>query len=255
MDEQTIKTRREIEIMAEGGRILGNIRDKIAAAVRPGVEVSELENTAERLIKKSGGQASFKMVPGYHHATCININDVVVHGIPDKTIIQAGDKVGIDVGLYYKGFHTDTATTVIVNGNSNSNKFLNTGKVALKKAIEQAKPGKRVADISRVIQETVEQAGYSAIRALTGHGVGKNLHEEPAIPCFITGKYEHSPVLSEGMVLAIEVMYNAGSPDVAYKNDDGWTIVTADGKISGLFEQTVAVTKSGPVILTGTEYL
>ncbi len=251
MDKLTIKTEGEIKIMARGGQILGNIRDTLAFAVKPGIRTMDLEKMASDMIEKAGGKASFKMVPGYYWATCINLNDVVVHGIPDETVIRDGDKVGIDVGLFYKGYHTDTATTVIVN--SNSNKFLDTGKLALKTAIEQAKPGKRVADISKAIQETVEAAGYSAVRALTGHGVGKNLHEEPAIPCFVVGKYEHSQVLQTGMVLAIEVMYNAGIFEVVYKNDDGWTIATADGKISGLFEQTVALAQSGPVILTGTE--
>ena len=239
--------------MAQGGQILGNIRDTLASAVKPGIKTKDLEKMASEMIEKAGGQASFKMVPGYHWATCINLNEVVVHGIPDETVIGDGDKVGIDVGLFYKGYHTDTATTVMVNNNGKSNKFLDTGKLALKTAIGQVKPGKRVFDVSKAIQDTVEASGYSAIRALTGHGVGKNLHEEPAIPCFVVGKYEHSQVLQTGMVLAIEVMYNAGVFEVVYKNSDGWTIATADGKISGLFELTVALTQSGPVILTGTE--
>jgi methionyl aminopeptidase len=259
MDKQTTKTTEEIKIMTEGGRILRNIRDMVAAAVKPGVKTIELEKMANKIIEKAGGKPSFKMVPGYHWATCINLNDVVVHGIPGETVIREEDKVGIDVGLFYKGFHTDTATTVIVNSNptsleaslgARSNKFLDTGRLALKRAIGQARPGKRVADISEAIQKTVETAGYSAVRALTGHGLGRNLHEEPAIPCFVVGEYEHSPILLPGMVLAIEVMYNEGGWEVVYKNDDGWTISTADGKISGLFEQTVAITQSGPVVLT-----
>jgi methionyl aminopeptidase len=249
MDKLTIKTPEEVKVIAEGGHMLSEIREAIATAVRPGIKTIELEKIACDLIEKTGGQASFKMVSGYYHATCLNINDVVVHGIPGEYRICEGDKVGIDVGLFYKGFHTDTSTTVMEN-HKNTN-FLETGKLALKKAIMEAKPGKRVADISRAMQETVEAAGYSAVTALTGHGIGRNLHEEPAIPCFVVGKYEFSPLLTEGMTIAIEVMYNEGVSDVVYKNDDGWTIATADGKISGLFEQTVAVTNSGPVILTG----
>jgi methionyl aminopeptidase len=254
MDKLSIKTEEEIRMMAEGGKKIAEIRDQISELVKPGITTGELDRKADELIEKAGGQASFKMVPGYRWATCINLNDVVVHGIPGDQVIKRGDKVGIDVGMFYKGFHTDTATTVKVKSKSEKDieieNFLETGRKALNKAIEQAKPGKRVMDISRAIQETVEEAGYSVVTALTGHGVGRNLHEEPPIPCFVLGNYEHSPQLVIGTVLAIEVMYNAGKSEVAYKNDDGWTIVTADGKISGLFEHTVAVTKSGPVILT-----
>lgn len=234
--------------MTEGGKILHEIKLALIAAVKPGVTGLDLENLAMKLIKQAGAEASFAKVPGYKWATCININDVVVHGIPNITKFKDGDCVGIDVGLFYKGFHTDTSTSVMV-GNHTSN-FLNIGKKALKLAIAQAKIGKRVADISKAMQTNVEKAGYSAIRALTGHGIGKNLHEQPYIPCFEMGKYSDSPKLVEGMIIAIEIIYNAGTSDVVYKNDDGWTIATADGKISGLFEETVAITNDGPVILT-----
>lgn len=240
--------------MAEGGKKLGEIRKRIAQMVRPGVKTIELDKAAEEMINEAGGKPSFKMVPGYHWTTCINLNDVVVHGIPDNGLIKAGDKVGIDMGMLYKGFHTDTATTVKVKSKSEKDAetefFLDIGKKALNKAIEQVRPGKRVMDISEAMQKTVEGAGYTVVTALTGHGIGRNLHEAPPIPCFKLGRYEDSILLTPGMAVAIEVMYNMGTADVAYKNDDGWTIVTADGKISGLFEHTVAVTKSGPVILT-----
>lgn len=245
MTKMTIKTGEEIKVMAEGGARLAEIRNKIVGAVKPGVTGIELDQLADKLITKAGGKASFKMVPGYRWATCININDVVVHGIPDGYKIKAGDKVGIDVGMFYKGFHTDTSVTV-----GGPEEFLEVGRRGLKKAIEEARVGKRVADVSAAMQETAETAGYSVVRALTGHGIGHDLHEEPAIPCFILGEYKHSPKLTAGMVLAIEIMYNAGSAEVVYKSDDGWTIATKDGKISGLFEETVAVTEHGPVILT-----
>ena len=234
--------------MAEGGAKLAVIRQKIADAVKPGITTKELDIIAQKLIDQSGGEASFKRVAGYHHATCINVNEVVVHGIPSSRKLVVGDIVGIDVGLFYKGFHTDCATTVAVG--TKTSKFLETGKAALRLAIEEAKPGRRIIDISKAMQNSVEEAGYSAVRALTGHGVGHELHEEPAIPCFTVGKKENSPKIVPGMVLAIEVMYNAGVAEVAYQNDDGWTIATVDGKISGLFEETVAVTPSGPMVLT-----
>lgn len=255
MDKLTIKTDNEIEIMAAGGKSLGKIRDRAVQMIKPGMTTGQLDKEVEKLILEAGGKPSFKMVPGYHWATCVNLNEVVVHGIPGNEVIKPGDKVGIDMGMYFQGFHTDTATTIITNNKSQMTNhklftFLETGRKALKKAIAQAKPGKRVADISRAMQEQIEEAGLSVVTALTGHGIGKNLHELPPIPCFQLGKYKDSLLLEPGMVLAIEVMYNQGNADVVYKNDDGWTIVTADGKISGLFEHTVAIRESGPVILT-----
>lgn len=250
-----IKTAEEIAVMAEAGRRLAMVRDELARAVKPGITKLKLERLADQLIKKQGGVASFKMVPGYYNATCISINEEVVHAIPKEVQIRSGDVVGIDVGLFYKGWHTDTAVTVVACGDKSKptreiERFLNVGKEALAKAISKASPGNRVADISAAMQDTVEKAGYSAVKALTGHGVGRELHEEPAIPCFVVGEYKHSTILLEGMVIAIEVMYNQGTDEVVYKDRDGWTIITADGKISGLFEETVAVTKNGPVILT-----
>lgn len=249
MPKITIKSAEELEIMRIGGRKLAVIRKAVADAVRPGITTAELDRIADDLINQSGGKASFKMVPGYHHATCININEVVVHGIPGKNIIREGDIVGIDVGLFYKGFHTDAAVTVGVNPDGKIEQFLSVGRTAVKKAITQVKPGKKVSDLSQAMQETVEKAGLSVVRSLTGHGVGKQLHEEPVIPCFVT-EDELPVVLREGMVLAIEIMYNAGTYEVVYKNNDGWTIATADGKISGLFEESVAVTRDGPEVLT-----
>jgi methionyl aminopeptidase len=173
----------------------------------------------------------------------------VVHGIPGKYRFKKGDKVGIDVGMFYQGFHTDTSTTVAIDTHEHDH-FLEVGRKSLKKAIEQAKPGNRIMDISTMMEKVVVEAGFSPVRALTGHGIGRQLHEEPAIPCFVVGNPKHSPKIVVGMVLAIEVMYNAGDFEVVYKNDDGWTIATADAKISGLFEDTVAITENGPVILT-----
>ncbi len=249
MYKLSLKTPGEIKIMAQGGKKLHQVKQKLVQSVKPGVTGVELDHLATELITAAGGQPSFQMVPGYHWATCINTNDLVVHGIPNTTKLKTGDVVGIDVGMYYHGFHTDTSITVLVGSSTASTqKFLDTGKKALNKAISLAKSGHKVASVSAAMQTTVEAAGYSVVTALTGHGVGRQLHEEPAIPCFVVGK--HSPKLVVGMVLAIEVMYNLGGSEVVYLNDDGWTIATADGKISGLFEETVAVTANGPVVLT-----
>lgn len=250
-----IKNQAELALMAEGGKRLGEIKAELASMAQPGISTGELDSAADKLIKKSGGEAAFKKVPGYHHATCISVNDEVVHGVPGGYVLKEGDVASIDVGLVYKEWYTDTSTTVIVKGpkyvvKTGVVKFLEIGRLALNRAIAEARPGKRVMDLSRAMQTTVEGAGYSVVRALTGHGVGRALHEEPAVPCFVLGKYENSPKLVPGMVVAIEIMYNAGKAEVVYKNDDGWTIATADGKISGLFEETVAVSDTGPVVLT-----
>lgn len=245
-----IKTEAEIEIMRQGGRKLAGIRASLLEKVDEGVSAWEIEELATSLIKKEKAEASFKMVPNYRWATCVNINEGLVHGIPKKeTVFKKGDVVSVDLGIYYKGFHTDTSFTKAINPDRKVANFLQAGKVAIKKAVDKARPGNLVYDVSKAIERTVESAGFSPIRALVGHGIGRALHEEPRIPCFAPGTKDGSPELSVGVVLAIEVMYSMGKPDVVL-NNDGWTISTADGKISALFEDTVAVTKKGPLVLT-----
>lgn len=257
MQKFELKTEKEIEIMKIGGQKLAVIRDTLADCVKPGMTALQIDKLADDLINKSGGKASFKMVPGYRHATCININEEVVHAIPTERLILKNDVVGIDVGLYYEGFHTDTAITVRASSgphilNPRIDKFLNAGKKAVRDAIKMVKAGNKISDLSAAMQKAIETPGYSVVRVLTGHGVGRNLHEEPAIPCFVSGSLESNRKLETGMVLAIEIMYNEGSGEIVYKNSDGWTLISADGKISGLFEDTVAITARGPVVLTQT---
>ena len=246
-----LKSPREIEIMREGGKRLRKVLERIVGEVKPGVSKLKLEEAAVREIKAQGGQASFKMVSGYKFATCLTINNEVVHGLPNEAICKEGDIIGIDVGLYYQGFHTDLATTIKVGKTKNAeiDRFLEVGRATLNKAIKQAKVGNFVGNISLTIEEEIKGARYKPVMVLTGHGVGKNLHEDPAIPCFLDQKREKTPKLKAGMTIAIEVIYNLGSPKVVLEDDD-WTISTWDGKISGLFEETVAVTKDGPLVLT-----
>ena len=249
-DNIKIKTEAEIRVMAEGGRILGKIKNELMAKIVEGENAGSIEDLADSLIKQNGAKASFKMVKGYSWATCVNVNDGVVHGIPRKSIIfKKGDIVSVDVGLFYKGFHTDTSISCAIGANSNTKAFLSVGKAALKNAIAAAREGSRIYDISEAMQDTIEKAGYSSIRALVGHGIGRNLHELPQIPCFVAGERKDSPKILSGFVLAIEAMYAQGLPEVIIAND-GWTIKTKDGKIAGLFEETVAVTNSGPIVLT-----
>lgn len=245
-----VKTKQEIRIMADGGKKLSRVKEKLKAKIDFGINAQEIEKLADELIEKESAKPSFKMVKGYSWATCINVNEGIVHGIPKKTIIfRKGDIVSIDVGLFYKGFHTDTSFSIAIAPDRETKLFLKKGREALNMAIQKALPGNRVYDISKAMEDTFKKAGYSPIRALVGHGIGRRLHEAPQIPCFTSGKRKNTASILEGAVLAIEAMYSRGKPEVAL-NSDGWTIKTRDGKIAGLFEETVAVTEHGPKILT-----
>jgi methionyl aminopeptidase len=249
-----IKTPEEIKIMAEGGLMLSNVNKGLKKAIKVGVSAWDIELLANDLIKKQGGEPSFKKVEGYSWATCINLNDGIVHGIPKKDMVfKKNDLVSVDCGVYYNGFHTDSSFSVGVEPDATVSKFLDVGRSALKKAIAQAKPGKRVYDISEAMEATLRSSNLTPVRALVGHGVGRELHEEPSIPCFTYGRRLDSPELMEGFVIAIEAMYTLGTSDLVLESD-GWTISTSDGKISGLFEETVAVTKDGPMVLTNEDW-
>ncbi len=235
--------------MQEGGRKLAQIRRQLAEAVKPGVTPLDIENLAVKLINKSGGQASFKMVPKYHFATCINVNDSLVHGIPTNTPFKDGDLVSLDLGLYYRGYHTDTSTTVVAGQSTPQlDQFIKVGLKALKNGIKAAQAGNRISDISRAVQTTIEKSGYSVVRDLTGHGIGKLLHEDPYIPNF-TDHRHHDPELKVGQTLAIEPMYTMGDYRIVVGSDD-WTISTADGSLAALVEDTIAITENGPIVLT-----
>ena len=249
-----LKSKKEIEIMAEGGRILNEVMRILLKNIDVGISMIELDKLAESEIRKRNAAPSFQMVPGYKWSICACVNEIVVHGIPDIYQARPGDVVGIDLGVYYKGFHTDCSWTVHLikdnDGNEKIAAFLDTGKIALDKAIEAAIVGNYIYDISRAIQTTVEKANYFVVKSLIGHGIGRNLHEPPEIPGFIKGKRENTAKIEAGLTMAIEVIYNLGTPEVDFKREDGWTIQTRDGKISGLFEATVAATDHGVILLT-----
>lgn len=246
-----IKTSEEIEIMKKSGKILHLVLEKLYESTKEGIKLIELDKLAEELIAQNGGRPSFKTVENYKWTICACVNDVVVHGIPTEYTIKKGDVVGIDCGVLYQGFHTDSAWTKYIDGQDKEIiKFLSTGEQTLKKAIQQVKIGNFIFDISKCIQESVEKGGYSVVRNLVGHGVGKNLHEVPEVPGVVKKPREQTPQIVEGMVLAVEIIYNMGRSEVTYKGNDGWTIATKDGKISGLFEATVAATNHGCIVLT-----
>jgi methionyl aminopeptidase len=252
------KTPEQIKIMQTGGHMLAEVLREVMSAIKPGVVEIDIEQLAEKLIREKGGEPGFQKVPGYHFATCISTNDVVVHGLPGKYQFQEGDVVGVDCGVFYQGFHTDMSETVRVKGASSLKKdptsdavdtFLAIGKQALDEAVKVATVGNRIGNISKTIQDIVEGNGYSVVRTLIGHGVGRELHEAPEVPGFLVGKIAQTPILREGMTIAIEVIYNMGKKGVRL-DKDGWTIRTTDGKLSGLFERTIAITKDGSQMLT-----
>jgi len=254
-----IKNASEIEKMRTGGKILGEVLSQVIKAVKPGVTELELDALAERLIREKGGEPGFMKVPGYKHTICACTNDVIVHGIPTDYALQKGDVICVDCGVFYQGFHTDMAETILVSEDNEPQsppyidkvKFLEVGKRALEEAIKVAVVGNRIGHISEVIQRIVEKEnGYGVLRSLIGHGVGRQLHEEPEVPGILSGKIDKTPLLKEGMTIAIEVIYNMGSPNAAYKGTDDWTIVSEDGSLSSVFERSVLITKNGPEILT-----
>jgi len=246
-----VKNETEIGFMTEGGKKLFQIKEELKKAVGEGVSAWDVEVLAGELIEKSGGRASFKMVPGYSWAICVNVNDAVVHGIPKKTIIfKKGDIVSVDVGIFFEGYHTDSSFSIDINGGRKLKKFLWAGAQALASAISKAHPGNRIFDISNAIEKSLKRNNLRPVNGLVGHGIGKKLHEHPHIPGTILGlNRKHSEILEPGNTLALEVMYTEGSGDIV-QDPDGWTLRSSDGKITGLFEETVLVTEGGPAVLT-----
>ena len=250
MQKISLKTESEMKIMAEGGAKLARVKKALAKAVKPGVSAWDIEELANKLIEAEGALASFKKVPGYKWATCVNVNDGVVHGIPKKTtIFKDGDVVSVDVGIYYRSFHTDTAVSVCLTKDKEKQEFLSVGRKAMVDGIKQVKKGNTIGDISRAIEKTLFSNNLNPVWALTGHGVGKELHELPYIPCYNSDEDSQKLVIGTGFVLAVEVMFTTGNGEIAQDND-GWTLRTKDAKIAGLWEETVAVTSDGPVVLT-----
>lgn len=251
-----IKKPNEIVIMEKAGKILADVLEEVISNVKPGVTEIELDRLAEKLTLKKGGEPGFKKVPGYHHSICVATNEVVVHGIPGNYVLKEGDIIGIDYGVFLDGFHTDMAETVRVGkrvkgAEDKIDRFLRIGKEALMDGISQVKPGNRIGHISKSIQDKVElEGGYSVTRSLIGHGVGRQLHEEPEVPGYLEGKIANTPLLVPGMTIAVEVIYTMGGPDVVYSGEDDWTIKTSDNSLGGLFERTVLVTKSGNRVIT-----
>jgi methionyl aminopeptidase len=242
------KSRDEIEAMARAGQVVAETLERVGEHVRSGVTTKELDAVAEEFIRSRGGSPTFKGYRGFPAAICASPNSMVVHGIPGAYRLEDGDVLSVDVGVTLDGFVADSAYTFAVGEiDDSAERLLQACRAALAAGIEQARAGNHVQDISHAVQKMTEEAGFSVVRSLVGHGIGRAMHEEPQVPNF--GEPGRGPALSPGMTLAIEPMINAGAPDV-WVADDRWSISTNDGSLSAHFEHTVAVTDNGPLILT-----
>jgi methionyl aminopeptidase len=245
------KSAAEVEAMARAGRIVVETLTLLGEQIRPGTTTAELDVLADEFIRSQGGAPTFKGYRGYPASICTSPNDMIVHGIPGPYALEEGDILSVDVGVTLEGYVADSAYTFGVGRiDPETDRLLEVCQDALAAGVEQCQPGGRLSDISHAVQRVTEENGYSVVRALVGHGVGRSMHEDPQIPNF--GPPGRGPELAPGMVFAIEPMINAGGPDIQVA-DDRWSISTADGSLSAHFEHTVAVTEAGPRILTLAE--
>lgn len=255
----TPRTPTQIDLMRKSGAITAAALKAVLKAVKPGISLLELDKIADDEIVRLGAKPGFKTVSGYSWATCLTLNNEVVHGIPRPIVLKDGDLFSVDVGAVLNGWHTDAAWSVIVGDGktdpsaktqddfSVKNRFLKAGEEAMWQGIAQAHAGKKIGDIGAAMQKTVEGAGFSVVRSLVGHGIGKKLHEDPEVPGF--GKAGRGLPLKKDMTIAIEAIYNRGSHEVVLEKD-GWTISTKDGSWGGLFEMTVVVGAEKAEVLT-----
>jgi len=242
------KSEQEIERMARAGAVVADVLALLGERARPGVTTEELDGIADDFIRSQGGEPTFKGYRGYPASICASPNDMVVHGIPGPYALQEGDILSVDVGVTLDGFVADSAYTFPVGEiSADAERLLDGCRAALAAGIEQCRPGNHLSDISHAIQAVTEDQGFSVVRSLVGHGVGRSMHEEPQIPNY--GEPGRGPVLAPGMTFAIEPMINAVGENVEV-HDDGWSISTADGSLSAHFEHTVAITEDEPRILT-----
>jgi methionyl aminopeptidase len=242
------KSPEEIEKMAAAGRVLARCHTLLAGKARPGVTTAELDQAAEKFIRSQGGEPAFKGYRGFPGSICASPNSMVVHGIPGPYKLRRGDILSIDIGVILDGWVADAAVTLpIGNVTPVAKRLLSSTKAALFDAVEQCRPGNRLGDVSHAVQKRVEEDGFSVVRSLVGHGIGRDMHEDPQIPNF--GEPGTGPLLAEGMVLAVEPMVNVGTYKIRIA-DDQWSVYSEDGSLAAHFEHTVAITGDAPRILT-----
>ncbi|OUQ90118.1 type I methionyl aminopeptidase [Brevibacillus brevis] len=245
-----LKSKAELEVMREAGRIVALTHQELAKVIKPGVTTKQLDEIAETFIRSMGAIPSFKGYGGFPGSICASVNEELVHGIPGKRALQEGDIISIDIGAQFQGYHGDSAWTYPVGKISTENQnLLRVTEESLYKGLEKAVPGGRLSDISHAIQVHAEAAGFTLVREYVGHGIGQNLHEDPQVPNY--GPPDRGPRLKPGMVLAIEPMVNAGERYVRTL-EDNWTVVTVDRKTCAHFEHTIAITEDGYEIFTRT---
>lgn len=244
-----LKSPEEIETMRRGGKILHDALMQLRESIAPGVTTRDLDKRFDDIVSEAGAAPSFKGYRGFPGSICASPNEVIVHGIPGDTVLDEGDIITVDLGVYYEGFHTDSAWTFPVGAvDAETARLLSVTEAGLLAAVEACRPGSHLGDVGAAVEEVVLPAGFSLVQEYAGHGVGRSLHEDPWVPNYgPPGKREK---LAVGMTIAVEPMVNAGGPETKTLAD-GWTVVTADGSLSAHFEHTVAITENGPSILTG----
>lgn len=245
------KSNQELQKMKKSGAILREVVDNLVPSIKAGMTTIEIDDTAEALIVERGGSSSFKTVPGYAWTTCLPVNEQAVHTPPTDRVLQDGDILTVDIGVVYEGFHTDYATTIAIGTIPQSTRdFLEKGEKTLEKAIKMFRAGTRVGEISLFIEKQIEDGGYCILKELTGHGVGKELHEKPYILNYLDRPIEKTLLLQSGMTLAVEIIYAMGTEQIAYERELEWSIISADRSLSACFEKSIAVDKEEPFILT-----
>jgi methionyl aminopeptidase len=247
-----LKTKDEIELMKDGGKILKTVVDELIPWISVGQSTLEIDSKAEELIKKHGGEPSFKTVPGFSWTTCIPVNEQAVHTPPSNRILKDGDLVTVDIGVLYKGFHTDYAYSKIVGNNNDpeKQKFLDVGKQTLEKAISMVHNGVYIGEFAEFIYNEITKNGYFIMKELTGHGIGRKLHEDPYVLNYLDRPIQKTYKIKPGFVFALEIIYSMGSEEIAYEQGNSWSIISGDKSLSACFEKTLAVTEEKTFILT-----
>lgn len=247
-----LKTQAEIDIMTKAGAMVRRIWSEVKPGIKPGMTTSQIEKQIKELIYKYGGEGSFDKVPGYKWVTCQPVNEQIVHTPPADRVLKDGDVLTVDTGVFLDGYHTDFADTFIVGDPKDAEtvKFLKKGKETLDKALKLVKDGNYIGQISKLIQDEIEGAGYHIVKPLTGHGLGKTLHEDPMVPGFLQTKVEKTYKMRPGLVIAVEVIYGHTTGEMKHETGDGWSIITADHGLAAQFEHTIALTDKNSCILT-----
>ncbi len=248
----TLKTDEEIRIMKEGGTILRKVVDEIIPKIDIGMKTEDIDREAEKLIRGYGAEPSFKTVKGYHWSTCLPVNEQAVHTPPAKYILKDGDIITLDIGVLYKGFHTDFAYSKLVGKSKDEKKtrFLKVGQETLEKALKKVKSGVYLGEIAEFIEAEIRKHGYFILKELTGHGIGRSLHEDPYVLNYLDRPVQNTYKMKPGFVMALEIIYSMGTEKIAYEEGNSWSIITNDKSLAGWFEKTIAVTSENGFILT-----